>query len=126
MLSPLTNFPSQKFLSAFFVDLARMNHLSRIGKAHSISTAVCDDDGACCFVGFVARPITLKLQEHLYPTREASTGLLQPAKRVVVTGRRETSARVSNNENFETIFERREHGERNASFREEPRDDQPL
>ena len=66
-----------------------MNHLSRMGKAHSISTAVRDDDGACGFVGFVARPISLRLQEHLYPTREASIGLLQPTKRVVVTGRRD-------------------------------------
>src|SRR5690242_4606094 len=103
-----------------------MNHLSRISEAHSISTAVRDDDGACRFVGVVARPITLKLQEHLYPTREASTSLLYPAKCIVVTGWREPAARVGNNENFEAIFECGKHRERNASFCEESRDDQPC
>jgi DNA-binding CsgD family transcriptional regulator len=51
----------------------------------------------------VSRPVALKLQEHLYPTRQASTGLLQPAKRQLVAGRREPAARIPNDEHVESI-----------------------
>src|SRR6266850_7242539 len=67
---------------------ARVNHLPRVCESHSITAAVRDNDGAGCFVSRVSRPVALKLQEHLYPTRQASAGLLQPAERQLVTRRR--------------------------------------
>jgi len=65
---------------------AWMNHFSRIRESHPIAAAVRDDDGACRFVGCVSRPVALKLQQQLYPTAQASAGLLQPAKRELVAG----------------------------------------
>jgi hypothetical protein len=42
-----------------------MDHFSRIGEAHFVATAVCNDDGARRFIGFVPRPVALKLQKNL-------------------------------------------------------------
>jgi hypothetical protein len=103
-----------------------MNHLSRVRESHSITATVRNDDGARRFVRFVARPVALKLQKHLYPTSEARAGLLEPAKRELVTGRRESAARIRYNEDFKSIFKGTEHGEGDTSFGEESRDDQPL
>src|ERR1700752_1092579 len=103
-----------------------MNHLPRGGKAHSITTAVRDDNGSCRFVRFVACPVALKLQEHLYPARKAGASLLQTAKRKFVTSWREPAARIGNNENFEPVFKCGKCGEAYTSLREESRDDQPL
>src|SRR6267378_952089 len=75
---------------------AWMNHFSRIRESHPIAAAVRDDDGACRFVGCVSRPVALKLQQQLYPTAQASAGLLQPAKRELVAGRCEPAARIRN------------------------------
>jgi len=39
-----------------------MDHLARVGKTHSVTAAVFDDDGACRIISIVVRPIALKLQ----------------------------------------------------------------
>src|SRR6267142_5938193 len=88
---------------------AWMNHFSRIRESHPIAAAVRDDDGACRFVGCVSRPVALKLQQQLYPTAQASAGLLQPAKRELVAARCEPAARIRNDEDVESIGQGRQH-----------------
>jgi hypothetical protein len=91
-----------------------MNHFPRVGEAHSITASVRDNDRAGGFVRFVACPIALKLQEQLYPAREASAGLLETAKRKVVAGWREAPTRIGNNGNFEAVFKGGQGGEGDA------------
>src|SRR5215467_2470316 len=103
-----------------------MNHLPRVGEAHSVAATVRDNDRAGGFVRFVAGPVTLKLQEQLNPAREASPGLLQTAKCKVVTGWRESATRIRYNEDFEAVLQGRERGKGDASLGEESRDDQTF
>ena len=86
----------------------RMNHLSRVRESHSITAAVRNDDRARRVVGCVSRPIALKLQQHLYPTAQASAGLLQPAKRQLVTRQREPATRIRRNEHVESLVKGRQ------------------
>ena len=103
-----------------------MNHLPRVGEAHSITATVRDNDRAGGFVRFVACPVALKLQEQLYQAREAGAGLLETAKRKVVAGWRESPTRVGNHGNVEAVFKGGERREADASLGEESRDDQAL
>ena len=103
-----------------------MNHLPRVGEAHSITATVRDNDRAGGFVRFVACPVALKLQEQLYPACEASAGVLETAKRKIVAGWRESATRVGNNENLEAVFKSGQRGEGDTSLGEESRDDQAL
>jgi hypothetical protein len=103
----------------FFANSARMNHLSRVGKTHSIAPAVRHNNGTLGFVRFVARPVALEFQKQLYPACKASTGLFQSAKGEFVAGRGQATARICNDENFKSIFESREHGKGHARLSEE-------
>src|SRR5262249_34195458 len=85
-----------------------MNHLSRVRESHSITAGVRNDNGAGRFVGCMSRPVALKLQQHLYPTAQASAGLLQPAKRQLVAGQRKPSTRICDDEYVEALLEGRQ------------------
>ena len=109
-----------------FLDLTGMNHLPGICESHSVPPAIRYEDSTRGLVCFMARPVPLELQNHLYPTCKVSAGLLQPSKGQVVAGRGQAATRVGNNEDLKSIFERRQRRKGNASFCEESGDDQPL
>jgi hypothetical protein len=101
-----------------------MNHLARVRETKSVTRAICHDDGARRLIRFVARPVTLKLQEHLYPTCEACACLLQSSQSEFVALRGQAAAGVANNEDLKAILQRREHRKGHAGFREESCNDQ--
>jgi nicotinamidase-related amidase len=86
---------------------------------------VWEDDAASGFVGFVARPVALELQEQLDPAREAGTGLFHSSESEFMTGRRQATTRICDNENFKSVFQSREHGKGDTRLREEASNDQP-
>ena len=62
--------------SEYFSDLTGANHLPGIRESHAVSSAIRHDDSTRGFVRFMARPVALELQKHLYPAGELSAGLL--------------------------------------------------
>src|SRR5262245_49818054 len=85
-----------------------MNHLSCVRESHSITAGVRNNNGTRRFVGGMSRPVTLKLQEHLDPTRQPSAGLLQPAKCELVAGQRQSSTRICDYEHIEALVKGRQ------------------
>src|SRR5262252_3666446 len=103
-----------------------MNHLSRVGEAHSIAATVSYNNGTRSFVRFMAGPVPLEFQKNLYPAGQTCTGLLQSPQGEFVTLRGQAAAGVCNDEHFEAVVERRKNRKGDAGFCEESGDDQPL
>jgi hypothetical protein len=117
-MRPLQNF--------YFLDLTGANHLPGIRESHAVSPAIRYDDSTRSVVCFVARPVALELQKHLYPAGKLSAGLLQSAKSQVVAGGSQAATRVGNKGDLKSIFECRKCRKGNASFRKKSGDNQAL
>jgi hypothetical protein len=77
-----------------------MDHFASIGKAHTITAAIFDDDGASCLVRFMMRPVALKLEKYLNPACELGTRLLQPSQGQFVADVCQPSAGVGYDKHF--------------------------
>jgi len=106
----------------YLLDLTGANHLPGIRESHAVSPAIRHDDSMRSFVCFMARPIALELQKHLYPAGKFSAGLLQSAKNQLVAGGSQAARRVGNNGDLKSIFECRKCRKGDASFCEKSGD----
>lgn len=96
-----------------------MDHLECVGKTHAITAAVFDYDGASRFIGIVPRPVTLKLEQNLNPTRKPSSRLFQPAQGKIMTDRGKPSTGIANDEYLKPVLDGGRSGKRDTSLREQ-------
>src|SRR5579863_2962362 len=103
-----------------------MNHVPGIGESHAIAAAVGLDDRAGCLVGFVPRPVTLKLKQDLDPAGEVRARSFHAPKCEFVAGQGEASAGVCHDKYLVSALEGGEHRKGNTRFRQEPGNDESF
>jgi hypothetical protein len=101
-----------------------VDHFPCIGQSHAVSPSIFHHDSASALLRLVTGPITLKLQEHLEPTRKLGACRFHTAKRQFVPHRRQSAASIAADEDLIPLLQRRNHGKTNTRFGEEFCDNQ--